>query len=98
MSCDPEKDLDAAFRESPEFGVSVLHESFRYVIVGCIISNCMGLKPAEIDELVTLTIIDVLKAARKPGFDPNGSLKLVKTIAARRAIDKRTRKGRSVRA
>ncbi len=97
MDSDPEKDLEAAFREDPDFGISVLHETHRNVIVSCIKANGLGLKPADIDDVYGQTMLELLLAARKPDFDYVAPLRLAKTIAKRRASDARKRRGFNVR-
>jgi hypothetical protein len=90
---DSEDDLTDAFRISPEFGLETLHAQCRLTIVNYIKLHGLGLNSHDIDDVYEQTMGGMLKAARKPGFDPVEPLRLALTIAERRAGDRRKRLG-----
>lgn len=87
-----EQDLEEAFRVSAEFGLEVLHETFRYRILALIKLHGLGLSVADIDDVYQTTMIDMLRAARKPNFDASRPLRLAQDIAKKRTIDMRRRR------
>ncbi len=87
-----EKDVEDAFRVSPEFGLEMLHESFHLVILGCIKAHGLGLGIEDIDDVYQNTMIDMLRAAKEPDFDPVRPMRLVQDIAKKRTMDRRRRR------
>lgn len=94
---DDEKTVEDAFRDSPEFGLEMLHELFKFAILGCIKAYGLGLRTEDIDDVYQNTMIDMLRAARKPGFNPERPLRLAQDIAKKRAVDMRRTKRLPVR-
>ena len=92
QSEDSEKELEDAFRISADFGMEMLHDNFKHVILGCIVGAGLGLQIHDVDDIYAQTMIEMLKAARKPDFDPDRPLRLAQQIAKRRAQDARRRK------
>jgi hypothetical protein len=92
QSDNSEKDLEDAFRISADFGVEMLHNNFKHVILGCIIEAGLGLQTHDVDDIYAQTMIEMLKAARDPDFDPDRPLRLAQQIAKRRTQDARRRR------
>jgi hypothetical protein len=92
QSEDSEKELEDAFRISADFGVEMLHDNFKHVILGCIVGTGLGLQMHDVDDIYAQTMLEMLKAARKPDFDPDRPLRLAQEIAKRRTLDARRRK------
>ncbi len=82
-----EAELEEAFREDPEVALELLDEEFRGRIARFIKSKVLGINAADLADLYQSTLLDFVRAVRRPGFDPSRPLRLVFHIAKSRAID-----------
>src|SRR5262245_37994501 len=79
--------LEEAFKESLDFGIRVLHESFRWTVVSCIKSEGMGLQHADVDDIYGQTILEMMDVAAREGFQKEKPMKMVLRIAKFRTRD-----------
>lgn len=81
-----DEQLEQAFQSSPEEGLARLHQDYQALLGRYLKSLTGGLLGAEeLRDVYQETLIEVLKAARRPGFDPERPLRLVYRVARLRA-------------
>jgi DNA-directed RNA polymerase specialized sigma24 family protein len=92
-----EADLDEAFEDSPEFGIRYLHSEFRERILRHIKRCGRGFFDYhDLQEVYQETMIGMLVRARKAGFEPCRSLRMVLTIARNKAINVLRKRGHKI--
>jgi DNA-directed RNA polymerase specialized sigma24 family protein len=89
---DIDKTLEDAFRYHSDYGIAELDQLAKLIILDCITRNGLGLTPADVDDVYGQTMMEMLRAARKPAFDPKNPIPLALTIAIRRTAKARERK------
>ncbi len=86
-----EEELEAAFRDDPEFGLQLLFSDFREQIGRFIQWRLAGLpkgeRPEAVKDLLQDTFVELIPFVRNSAFDWRAPLRIVYTIAARRACD-----------
>jgi DNA-directed RNA polymerase specialized sigma24 family protein len=85
-----EADLDEAFETSPEFGIQFLDSEFRERVWRHIKRCGRGFFDTHGDDLLDVyqeTLIGMYARAKKAGFDPCRSLRMVLAIARNKATD-----------
>jgi|SRR5215471_19773468 len=93
-----EAGLDEAFCESPELGIRYLHSEFREQILRHIKRCGRGFfDPHDLQDVYQETMIGMLVKARKPGFEPCRSLRIVLVIARNKAIDLLRKRGHQIK-
>jgi RNA polymerase sigma factor (sigma-70 family) len=92
-----ESDLDDAFEDSPEFGIRYLHSEFREHVFRHIKRCGRGFFSwHDMEDVYQETVIGMLEKARKPGFEPCRSLRMVLAIARNKAIDLLRKRGHKI--
>lgn len=88
-----EEELEQAFLQDSEVALGLLHIEFRHQICRYIKSEGWSLQAADVRDIYQITMAEMVKVIRKPGFDGHKPLKIVYTIACNRTIDALRRKG-----
>jgi len=83
-----EKELEAVFKDDPEFGIEALFGDYRDVIFRYIKKHGWGLQHADWLDVLQKSMLELIIKVRAPGFDHRKPLALVFTIAQRRIKDK----------
>ena len=84
----PAGELGEVLRDDPEFGFRLLHEEYGEQILRRIkYATGEALDPNELRDAYQETLIAVLDATKKEGFDPDDVMRLVNCIAERRGLD-----------
>lgn len=86
-------ELEEAFRAGPRFGLEFLESEYREYLFRFIKANAMGLSPQDVADVYQDTMLDLIEVVQKPDFDPSAPMRIVRTIAERRAIDAARKKG-----
>lgn len=88
-----ENDLAELLPEEPDEFLRFLHVEYGEQLIACIGKHSYDLLDiAELEDVYQKTLIQVWNKIRKPDFDCQAPLRIVFTIAKRRAIDARRRK------
>ena len=87
-----EKELEEVFKDDPDFGIRVLHEDFREVILAYIKKHAWGLQLADWMDIYQKTMLQLIQRSREPHFDHRRPLALVFRIVKCRARDTLRRK------
>ena len=82
-----EQDLEEVFKDDPDFGIRLLHEDFREVILRYIKKHGWGLQLADWMDIYSQTILEMIQKSREPGFDHRKPLALAFHIAKCRTRD-----------
>lgn len=82
-----EQDLEEAFKEDPDFGIRLLYEDYKEVILRYIKKQGRGLQLADWLDVFQQTMLEFWKKARSPDFDHRKPLALVFQIAQFRTWD-----------
>jgi len=92
-----ETDLDDAFEQGAEFGVQYLHSEYRERVFRHIKWVGRGfLTEHDLQDVYQETLIGVLARARRAGFEPCRSLRMVLAIARNKAIDLLRQRGHKI--
>jgi RNA polymerase sigma factor (sigma-70 family) len=92
-----EADLDEAFEDSPEFGIRYLDSEFRERVLRHIKRCGLGFFDFhDLQDVYQETVIGMLVRARKPGFEPCRSLRMVLAIARNKSIDLLRKRGHRI--
>ncbi len=76
------KELEQAFQSDPKYGIECLHAFFEDEVAGYIkYVGCGALDANDIADIYQDVIVELIKAARKPNFDPTEPMRLVYRIA-----------------
>ena len=91
-----DEDLEQAFRDDPRFAFEMLDAFFREPLLRLHIKSCArGLSPEDMLDVYQETLMGMVTVVRSGTFNPEKPLRLIQTVAKRRAIDfarrKRTR-------
>ena len=89
-----EDELEQRFRDDPQFALQLLHSDYRENIYRFIKSLGWWLNAHEIDDVYQETFCRLIRAVRRPGFDPGKPMRLVQDIARKAAYDWTRRKKR----
>ncbi len=92
-----ETELDAAFEQGAEFGIEYLNSVFQERVLRHIKRHGRGFLDTH-DLMVAYqeTIIGMLVCARRPGFEPCRSLRMVLSIAKNKATDMLRQRGHRI--
>lgn len=86
-----DEELEAAFLDDPEFGLTLLHEEYEFRIAAFIKSNLYAVPLAQkaeaIAEVYCMTMLELSKQVKKPNFDWRKPLGIVFDIARKKAVD-----------
>ncbi|MFO0979093.1 MAG: hypothetical protein U0996_21970 [Planctomycetaceae bacterium] len=86
-----EQELEDAFRDDPDFAIRILHSEFRNQIARYIKSKLVGLPPGQLPEAIKdvyqETMVALIPLVRSTEFDSSSPLRIVFTLAARKAVD-----------
>lgn len=86
-------DLEEAFRAGPQFGLEFLDAECKEYLFRFIKCKARSLGPDDIAEVYQETMRSLVEEVQKPSFDPAQPMRLVHTIAERRAYDALRKKG-----
>jgi RNA polymerase sigma factor (sigma-70 family) len=82
-----EEDLEREFRDDPEFAFEMLDAYFREPLLRYIKSCARGLSSEDLADVYQEALMEMVTVVRSGRFNPEKPLRLIQTIAKRRAID-----------
>lgn len=82
-----EDDLEQAFKDDPQFGLEVLDSYFREPLWRYMKSISRSLTPDDMEDIYQSTIVELIRAVRRPNFDPIRPMRLVNKVIQERTVD-----------
>lgn len=86
-------EIEELFRADPLDGLRFLHLERKEYLFQYIKRKARGLKPEEIADVYQDTMVDLIEIVQGPNFDSSEPMRIVRTVAGRRAFDALRRKG-----
>lgn len=82
-----EDDLEQAFKDDPQFGLEVLDSYFREPLWRYMKSISRSLTPDDLQDIYQSAIVELIRAVRRPNFDPIKPMRLVNKVIQEKTVD-----------